>query len=809
MQAGYMEIFQQRLVSESVSAVRTYSSSRCRSVSALLMPTSRYVARIDNFGQLPRGSTWRSNSQQCWFEPPTRTTCSPCLRLRCARKRQQGRHRRQSKWVSSHELMEAVRMRPDAVNDPAQMVSRFLRPAVAATSPNSLVVEPSTATAGSRDTKHHAFTFDRVYDLNAKQEEIFRESVDPLVQRFLDGYNATVFAYGQTSSGKSYSMGTSEVSEFIPIDDPLSDLNERVGIIPRAAQQICAALSSLDDDAVEYKLSVSFLELYNEELIDLLSDPDEERAPVQIRETRTGDIVWMGLRQHTVHNAQDMVRLLQDGMTMRQTHETDMNTASSRSHAIFSVTLTQSRRSQEVSSTVGRTSPEKSSMFPRTPRSGIPTLSGRAQLSRNPSPTRPQTPTRQQTPTRVAHARATPVRRVQEEAIVTTTSKLHFVDLAGSERLKRTAAVGDRAKEGISINSGLHALGNVISLLSDPIRSKRASYIPYRDSKLTRLLQDSIGGNSQTLMIACVSTTEGNVCETLNTLQYAQRARRIRNTLERNQAEAGWDNVEYLQRQVTRLRKELELVRSSNELVIASPQKPNASLPTVHEQELLSWQEKCTALSRKNVELTTELLQREQEQRQAQQNAGDYDFLTAAEPVIMEYEKTVDGLESQINMLKAAVSYSEQVIHEQTESIKTATERADTAERQLDTLRETLRVLHDRLEERNARIEGMEAQLRRGPPSLAASHPSSTPTFASRRASLGIDTPQRSFGGILDYKGRNPSQRTYRVALHNGAPSGTDAENAVSSRYTLELEKLTSVRPASDSIVQPMHPHNL
>ncbi|WFD19639.1 hypothetical protein MCAP1_001875 [Malassezia caprae] len=101
-------------------------------------------------------------------------------------------------------------------------------------------------------------------------------------------------------------MGTSEESEFIPIDDPLSELDERVGIIPRAAQQIFAALSSLEDDAVEYKLSVSFLELYNEELIDLLSDPDEERIPVQIRETRTGDIVWTGLRQLTVQNAEDM-----------------------------------------------------------------------------------------------------------------------------------------------------------------------------------------------------------------------------------------------------------------------------------------------------------------------------------------------------------------------------------------------------------------------------------------------------------------------------------------------------------------------
>lgn len=706
--------------------------------------------------------------------------------------------------------MVAVRMRPDAVDDPTQTVSRFLRPAVAAISSNSLVVEPSMAPTGLRDSKQHSFTFDRVYDLDSKQEEVYHESVDPLVQRFLDGYNTTVFAYGQTSSGKSYSMGTSEESECISIDNPLSNLDERVGIIPRAAQQICATLSQLDDEAVDYKLSVSFLELYNEDMIDLLADPEEERIPVQIRETRAGDIVWMGLRQHSVCTAQDMVRLLQDGMAMRQTHETDMNAASSRSHAIFSVTLTQSRRLVQEATTLnlGRASPEKCSMFPRTPRSGIPTLTSRGQLSRNPSPTRPQTPTLPQTPTRLARARATPVRRAPDETTVTTTSKLHFVDLAGSERLKRTAAVGDRAKEGIAINSGLHALGNVISLLSDPIRSKKASYIPYRDSKLTRLLQDSLGGNSQTLMIACVSTTEGNVSETLNTLQYAQRARRIRNTLERNQVEAGWDNVEYLQGQVLRLRKELELVRSSNELVIASPQKPSAMLPTEHEQELLSWQEKCTALSRKNVELTTELLQREQERQQSQQSAGNHDFLAAAEPVIMEYEKTVDGLESQINMLKAAVSYSEQVIHEQTENMKQVTNRAETAERQLDTLRETLRDLHERLEERNSRIEGLEAQFRRGSSSHATSYPNTTASLASRRASLGIDTPQRSFGGILDYKGRNASQRTYRVALHSRGPSGSDAENAEGSRYTPEYEKKALDRRQSESLVQPMYPHN-
>ena len=185
-------------------------------------------------------------------------------------------------------------------------------------------------------------------------------------------------------------------------------------------------------------------------------------------------------------------------------------------------------------------------------------------------------------------------------------------DSAGSERIKRTAATGERAREGIAINSGLHALGNVISTLSDPAR--RAAHVPYRDSKLTRLLQDSLGGNAHTLMIACVSSIEGNVTETLNTLQYAQRTRRIRNSVERNQTEEGWDNVEYLQAQVLRLRKELELVKSSSEMwaapAPATPARAGAEQSSA-EQALVALQEKYTALSRKNVQLTAELIQLE------------------------------------------------------------------------------------------------------------------------------------------------------------------------------------------------------
>ncbi|KAG1248763.1 hypothetical protein G6F68_013660 [Rhizopus microsporus] len=128
-----------------------------------------------------------------------------------------------------------------------------------------------------------------------------------------------------------------------------------------------------------------------------------------------------------------------------------------------------------------------------------------------------------------------------------TQSKFHFVDLAGSERLKRTAAEGERRKEGININAGLLALGNVISALSDP--SKKPTHIPYRDSKLTRLLQDSLGGNASTLMIACVSSAEIDLTETANTIKYAYRARNIKNKAERNEIEE-WmtnDNVDHLQ----------------------------------------------------------------------------------------------------------------------------------------------------------------------------------------------------------------------------------------------------------------------
>lgn len=355
-------------------------------------------------------------------------------------------------------------------------------------------------------------------------------------------------SYGQTSSGKSYSMGTTGDS----IDYSGTEFTPRTGLIPRIVQTI---FERAEDNRQKYgpgaswEARLSFLELYNEEIIDLLSGAG---ISISIREERDGRIVWSGVREVSVRSLSDVMELLQEGSTRRKTGETTMNATSSRSHAIFSITLVQKRSSSALpvlpasgSETPTRQLRRPSSMI------GLPGSSLRSPIPSNsrggpPSSFSRMTPSRPQS---AFNPLASP------EKFTVITSKFNMVDLAGSERLKRTAAQGDRMKEGISINVGLLALGNVISALSDPVKSR--GHIPYRDSKLTRMLQDSIGGNALTTMIACVSPIEANIGETLNTIKYASRARNICNSAKVNQVEAGWDDVEYLQNTVLKLRKQL------------------------------------------------------------------------------------------------------------------------------------------------------------------------------------------------------------------------------------------------------------
>uniref|UniRef100_A0A7N6ANQ1 Kinesin motor domain-containing protein n=1 Tax=Anabas testudineus TaxID=64144 RepID=A0A7N6ANQ1_ANATE len=292
-----------------------------------------------------------------------------------------------------------------------------------------------------------AFTYDYVFDPTAEQEEVFRTAVSPLLCGLFKGYNATVLAYGQTGSGKTFSMGGTYTSA--QENDPA------VGVIPRVVSRIFEEKETRT--GCDFCLTVSYLEIYNEEILDLLCTSKDKPA-ISIREDPKEGIKIVGLTERQVFSANEMVGCLELGNSARTVGSTAMNAASSRSHAIFTITLEQRRGTDKVDSVV---------------------------------------------------------------------SKLHLVDLAGSERQKKTKAEGDRLKEGISINRGLLSLGNVISALGD--ESKKNTFVPYRDSKLTRLLQDSLGGNSHTLMIACVSPADSNMEETINTLRYADRARKIKN----------------------------------------------------------------------------------------------------------------------------------------------------------------------------------------------------------------------------------------------------------------------------------------
>ncbi|XP_039428230.1 chromosome-associated kinesin KIF4A [Corvus cornix cornix] len=292
-----------------------------------------------------------------------------------------------------------------------------------------------------------AFTYDYVFDPSVEQEEVFNTAVSPLVRGIFKGYNATVLAYGQTGSGKTYSMGGTYTAN--------QEHEPSVGVIPRVIKLLFEEKQHRQD--WDFVLKVSYLEIYNEDILDLLC-PSRERSPISIREDPKEGIKIVGLTERSVTCAQETVSCLEQGNNSRTVGSTAMNSQSSRSHAIFTICIDQKKKN------------DKNCSF---------------------------------------HC------------------KLHLVDLAGSERQKKTKAEGDRLKEGININRGLLCLGNVISALGE--ENKKGGFVPYRDSKLTRLLQDSLGGNSHTLMIACVSPADSNLEETLNTLRYADRARKIKN----------------------------------------------------------------------------------------------------------------------------------------------------------------------------------------------------------------------------------------------------------------------------------------
>uniref|UniRef100_A0A672NVC5 Kinesin-like protein KIF21A n=1 Tax=Sinocyclocheilus grahami TaxID=75366 RepID=A0A672NVC5_SINGR len=365
--------------------------------------------------------------------------------------------------------------------------------------------------------KDKPFTFDYVFDMDSQQDSIYSNCTEKLIEGCFEGYNATIFAYGQTGSGKTYTMGTG-------FDVNINE--EELGIIPRAISHLFRGIEERRQAATEqgrpvpeFKINAQFLELYNEEVLDLFDstrdmEARKQKSNIKIHEDASGGIYTVGVTTRTVSSEAEMMQCLRLGALSRTTASTQMNVQSSRSHAIFTIHLCQVRVCASDNDT------ETDNKL----------VNGSSEMNE----------------------------------FETLTAKFHFVDLAGSERLKRTGATGDRAKEGISINCGLLALGNVISALGD--RSKRSTHVPYRDSKLTRLLQDSLGGNSQTVMIACISPSDRDFMETLNTLKYANRARNIKNKVMVNQDRAS-QQISALRTEIARLQMELMEYKTGKRMV--------------------------------------------------------------------------------------------------------------------------------------------------------------------------------------------------------------------------------------------------
>lgn len=302
---------------------------------------------------------------------------------------------------------------------------------------------------GPGAVSNKTYNFDRVFSPAADQGMIYEDVVKPILEEMLSGYNCTIFAYGQTGTGKTYTMSGD-------MNDTFGLLSDAAGIIPRVLHSLFNKLGGEDTESF---VKCSFIELYNEELRDLMSAEENSKLKIFDDASRKGHsaTIVQGMEEAHIRNAAEGIKLLQEGSLKRQVAATKCNDLSSRSHTVFTITACVKRTGEDGEDWV-------------------------------------------------------------------SAGKLNLVDLAGSENIQRSGAENKRAAEAGLINKSLLTLGRVINALVD-----HSSHIPYRESKLTRLLQDSLGGRTKTCIIATISPAKSNLEETISTLDYAFRAKNIRN----------------------------------------------------------------------------------------------------------------------------------------------------------------------------------------------------------------------------------------------------------------------------------------
>ena len=284
------------------------------------------------------------------------------------------------------------------------------------------------------------FTYDFVFPPDSEQRIVYESTAMPIVEGVMQGFNGTVFAYGQTSSGKTFTMAGPDI-----FDENLK------GIIPRMVSTVFDRISKTDE-TTEYLVKIGFCEIYLEKIKDLI---DPTRKDLKVSEDKARGVYIAGLSEHYVNSGEELLDFMNLGQSNREVAFTLMNAGSSRSHSIFITTINQ-KNTRDFSEKTG---------------------------------------------------------------------KLFLVDLAGSEKVGKTGAIGKTLEEAKNINTSLTCLGKVINSLTDG----KSTHIPYRDSKLTRVLQDSLGGNSKTALIVTCSPSTYNESETMSTLRFGIRAKAIKN----------------------------------------------------------------------------------------------------------------------------------------------------------------------------------------------------------------------------------------------------------------------------------------
>ncbi|XP_029356203.1 kinesin-like protein KIF14 [Echeneis naucrates] len=352
-------------------------------------------------------------------------------------------------------LTVAVRVRPFSAKEKAEKASQ----AIFMYGQETVVQHPVSKQSYSFAYDFSFCSVDESEPAFASQQTVYETLAKPLLLRAFEGFNTCLFAYGQTGSGKSYTM---------------MGFGEEAGVIPRFCCELFSRLASMEDKEVKCHVEMSYFEVYNEKIHDLLvtrDEPNQRRMPLRVREHPVHGPFVDELSTNVVSSYNDIQGWLELGNKQRATSATGMNDKSSRSHSVFTLVMTQTK-------------------------------------------------------TELVEG---------EEHDHSITSRINLVDLAGSERCNSAQTSGDRLREGASINKSLLTLGKVISALSEQALSRKKVFIPYRESVLTWLLKESLGGNSKTAMIATLSPAGSNVEESLSTLRYAQQARTIINVAKVNE----------------------------------------------------------------------------------------------------------------------------------------------------------------------------------------------------------------------------------------------------------------------------------